>query len=839
MPQRLLEEMQQRPPTAGVRWAFRGIAAGRTGYIVIAFCLFVISLMWSATLYELDHDRNAVLDTAHINVENSARAYSEHVFGTLRVFDQILLRVRDDYDPNASSATLTRMIRRASGIYAGTAVIAIMDAEGNLLATNKTSTPIPHFGIDRDFFQAQAQASADLDQVYIGEPIPGRLSDKQVIVLSRRINEPNGGFGGTVTIAFDPQFLSGFFSDLKIGPHGSFAILRRDTIVLDMIRSAGHDQAAIGKNLAMGPLLPALARAPAGEYKTVSQLDGVTRIYSYRTNPDYPVVVVAGVSETDIMTGFRWRQSRLLSVAAGFTLFFIVVAIYQLRRITVHARSERTLRQTQEVLLQSQRVAKLGYYLHNLQSGAVFWSEGLAEMRGVPNRTSFTVDESLSCIDPADRERYLSARADAIAERRSFSFDVRIRHPDNSCHWEHRVILPQFDARGTMVSVLGVVQDISESKEAELALARSHDNMARAQQVAAFGSFDFDLITQKTEWSDEMFRILGLDKDKTVPGAYTIISMIHPDDRDRFRDSLSYGSTQNYPGDIEYRIIRPGGAERLIRAERGLILGDDGKPVRVNGSLQDITEQRAAEESRRELEHKLMQSQKLEALGTMAGGIAHDLNNNLTPIMVLSKLTARALEPGELRENLNMVFAASERAHDLVKRVLAFSRQDKIDKMPCNLGDVVDEALKLLRTTIPRTIDLDIRIDNVPAIMADPSQIDQLVANLVTNAAQAIGDDNGTIAVTLERVADVSHDDAIRLSVIDTGQGIDDTTRERMFEPFFTSKAVGKGTGLGLSIVTGIVTEHGGRIEVDSAPGKGARFDIYFPIADKQLLDAA
>ena len=159
--------------------------------------------------------------------------------------------------------------------------------------------------------------------------------------------------------------------------------------------------------------------------------------------------------------------------------------------------------------------------------------------------------------------------------------------------------------------------------------------------------------------------------------------------------------------------------------------------------------------------------------------------------------------------------------------------------MPCNLGDVVDEALKLLRTTIPRTIDLDIRIDNVPAIMADPSQIDQLVANLVTNAAQAIGDDNGTIAVTLERVADVSHDDAIRLSVIDTGQGIDDTTRERMFEPFFTSKAVGKGTGLGLSIVTGIVTEHGGRIEVDSAPGKGARFDIYFPIADKQLLDAA
>jgi signal transduction histidine kinase len=293
-------------------------------------------------------------------------------------------------------------------------------------------------------------------------------------------------------------------------------------------------------------------------------------------------------------------------------------------------------------------------------------------------------------------------------------------------------------------------------------------------------------------------------------------------------------------GTFEFRIVRPDGATRVIYRENGLIFDENGKPTRLYGSYQDVTEQRSAETRERELERKLMHSQKLEALGTLAGGIAHDLNNTLTPIMALSKITARRLEPGSvLHANLETIFVASEQARDLVKRVLAFSRQDKIDKQPTDLGEVVTEALKLLRATIPTSIQIDARIDDVSPVLADRSQIHQVVTNLVSNAAQAIGDRMGTIAVTIEAISDGGQHEAIRLGVSDTGRGMDQGTRDRIFEPFFTTKEVGQGTGLGLSIVASIVADHGARVEVASEPGQGSRFDIYFPPLDESAAAAA
>ena len=263
-----------------------------------------------------------------------------------------------------------------------------------------------------------------------------------------------------------------------------------------------------------------------------------------------------------------------------------------------------------------------------------------------------------------------------------------------------------------------------------------------------------------------------------------------------------------------------------------MVFDDEKRPVRLYGTVQDITERRLAEQRERDLERQLLHSQKLEALGTLAGGIAHDLNNTLVPIMALSKLTARRFEAGSLvRANLDTIYEASERARDLVKRVVAFSRKDESEKCETNIAEVVDEALKLLRATIPSSIALETRIEKVPAIPADGSQIHQIVTNVVSNASQAIGGEIGTITVTLDRVPGPSGESAICLSVKDTGMGMDEATQQRIFEPFFTTKPVGQGTGLGLSIVHGIVASHGGHIEVTSAPGKGTKLDLYFPVA--------
>jgi signal transduction histidine kinase len=233
-------------------------------------------------------------------------------------------------------------------------------------------------------------------------------------------------------------------------------------------------------------------------------------------------------------------------------------------------------------------------------------------------------------------------------------------------------------------------------------------------------------------------------------------------------------------------------------------------------------------ESRREAEVALLHSQRLESLGTLAGGVAHELNNALVPVIALTQIMARkAPEQGRDRANLDIVLRGAERARDLVTQILAFSRKEGPRREQVDLHVVLLEALRMLRASVPTSIRFEEDLARTPRIDGDPGQLHQVVVNLVTNAAQAIGDVPGKITVELRVQAEGRQ---IRLSVADTGIGMDDATRARIFEPFFTTKGVGEGTGLGLSVVHGIVTSHSGSIGVESAPGRGARFDVLFPV---------
>jgi signal transduction histidine kinase len=253
----------------------------------------------------------------------------------------------------------------------------------------------------------------------------------------------------------------------------------------------------------------------------------------------------------------------------------------------------------------------------------------------------------------------------------------------------------------------------------------------------------------------------------------------------------------------------------------------------------DITALKRAEEEGRALEAQLHHSQRLEALGTLAGGIAHDLNTALVPVLALAKLTMRRLpENGREHANLVTILQAAERARDLVHQILAFSRKDAPKRETVDLAALLRACLKMLIASLPATIRIAEAIDDVPPMSGDPGQLHQIVINLVVNAAQAIGDGMGTIAVTLtsagvgRRQDNAAMSPLIRLSVSDTGCGMDEATTQRIFEPFFTTKSVGEGTGLGLAVVHGIVVGHGGRIDVSSTPGAGTQFDIVLPALD-------
>ena len=265
-----------------------------------------------------------------------------------------------------------------------------------------------------------------------------------------------------------------------------------------------------------------------------------------------------------------------------------------------------------------------------------------------------------------------------------------------------------------------------------------------------------------------------------------------------------------------------------------MIFDDGGKATHLIAALRDVTELRTAEARQREMEQQLLHSQKLEALGTLAGGVAHELNNTLVPVLALAKLTMRGLpEGGREHANLATISRAAERARDLVQQIVAFSRKDAPKRVTVDLAELVSGCLKLLAASLPSTIQIAETISDVLPICGDPGQLHQVVVNLVVNAAQAIGNGMGTIAVTLTDIRACAGDPAmtpfIRLSVRDTGCGMDEATRRRIFEPFFTTKPVGEGTGLGLSVVHGVVVDHGGRITVHSEPGHGTCVEVFLP----------
>jgi nitrogen-specific signal transduction histidine kinase len=257
----------------------------------------------------------------------------------------------------------------------------------------------------------------------------------------------------------------------------------------------------------------------------------------------------------------------------------------------------------------------------------------------------------------------------------------------------------------------------------------------------------------------------------------------------------------------------------------------------------DITERVRGEETRKRLEAQLRQAQKMEAIGTLAGGIAHDFNNVLTGILCNTQLAEFDLPPDHpARPYIAGVEQASMRARDLVAKILTFSRRTEQQFGIHSLPPVVEEALDLLRASLPATIQIRRSLDpGLPPVRCDPGQLHQVVMNLGTNAAHAMAPRGGQIAVSLETAQPESavttnHPalagrDCVRLMISDTGHGMDALTRERIFEPFFTTKPVGEGTGLGLSVVHGIIEDHGGAITVDSAPGRGTTFTVWLPVA--------
>jgi PAS domain S-box-containing protein len=314
------------------------------------------------------------------------------------------------------------------------------------------------------------------------------------------------------------------------------------------------------------------------------------------------------------------------------------------------------------------------------------------------------------------------------------------------------------------------------------------------------------------------------------------------------RKTLLKGGTVRFETRVEFDRLREDlklATSRTGHAHLDVMITNLGLDAEFNPKgylmhVQDVTEQRRAEEALQARERQLRQSQKMEAIGTLAGGIAHDFNNLLTPIMGYTEMAVMSEPETAVRQYLDEVLKASRRARDLVQQILTFSRQSDKALRPVRFGPILKEVLKLLRASLPATVEIrqEIRTER-DGLQADPTEIHQVLMNLCTNAAHAMRERGGVLTVQLNELtvdrfargelARLAPGPYLELVVSDTGAGMDKATQERIFEPFFTTKKSGEGSGMGLSVVHGIVTALKGLIAVESEPGKGTTFRLFFP----------
>ena len=384
--------------------------------------------------------------------------------------------------------------------------------------------------------------------------------------------------------------------------------------------------------------------------------------------------------------------------------------------------------------------------------------------------------------------------------------------------------------------LLAVTQDITERKQAEKALTKQKKIMAEAETLADIGSWEWDIINDTWLFSDNWFNIHGCVNSQL--SSSQLIQIAHHEDRPAIEEAFTRAVKNGEPYDIQHRIIRQDTGEiRYVNVKGVVEFDDSSKQKTLVGVVQDITENK-------KLQSQLQQAQKMESLGTLTGGIAHDFNNLLYMIVGNTELALEDIPKwNPAYTNLEEIKSASLRAAGIVKHLLNFSRKTDQKMIPIDVVTVIKDSLKFLRSTIPSTVKIHEQFsDDDIIILADSTQVNQIIMNLCVNASQSMEETGGTLKINIEKTICEAEDvkeffdlvpgNYLKITVNDTGPGISPEIINRIFDPYFTTKEMGKGSGMGLSIVLGIIKNHGGAIWVDSSLGKGTTFSLLFPMVE-------
>lgn len=500
------------------------------------------------------------------------------------------------------------------------------------------------------------------------------------------------------------------------------------------------------------------------------------------------------------------------------------------RRETESAQAHESLRQQEALVHGIIDNMTAAIYVKNTEGRYVLCNHTVCSLFGL------TMDQILGKTDqelmPAEAPRLREADLRALQATKPIEYDESF-----TFQGEERTFItvkfPLHRSDGSVYALCGISTDITLRQRTEQALRESEARFSRAVRGSNDGIWDWNIQTDELYCSTRLWELLGHDEPILDGKMKSFEQLMHPEDIQGVRQAVKAHLWQRVPYDYEHRLLTRSGEYRWFRARGSAVWSETGEPLQMAGSLSDIHEQK-------KLEADLRQSQKMEAIGQLAGGVAHDFNNLLTVINGYCELLLEDADlPETALEFLREMSHAGHRASDLTQQLLAFSRKQLLVPEVLDVNEVVHRSKKLLERVIGEHIQLNVSCtDGLGSIRVDPSQLGQVILNLAVNARDAMTKGGSLLIRTyglhlesdaLAPVAEMRPGDYVVLEVTDTGTGISEDDLPRIFEPFFTTKEVGQGTGLGLATIYGIVRQLEGHIEVSSKRGEGATFKIYLP----------
>jgi signal transduction histidine kinase/ActR/RegA family two-component response regulator len=751
---------------------------------------------------------NRTYDRAQTILQKTATSLDERMKRTVTATDMVLKYMVDEIQQKGikqitSSREEWERFRKFGEALPDVGSLWLLDHKADLLLDSTQYPSQPMSFADREYYGPHRDKGIES---YIGPVVKGRITKKYSFTITRRINKNDGGFAGILVAAIETDDFTNFLQNLGIGEKGAVTIWRIDGKLI--LRQPMEDR-YLSKDFSHLSLFKISFRdSSSGVLHDAQGVDGVERLAAYQKIQGLPLVAVTSIPIAAIRQVWVVDVKNYILIAL-FTLGGLMGLTCLVYRSTARedaARRELEIAHEQVTRLNSeleQRVQERTVQLvaanrdlnnENIQRRQA--EEALRESRAKLEAALASMTEAIFI---ADGEGQFTDFNDAFVRYYRFQGKEECSKAIAEC--------PNY-----------IDAYFEDGTPAPLDMWA----MPRALRGETGSNIDYMLRrkdTGETWWGSYSFGPIK-DNDNRIVGAVVCAREITA--RKRMEEELRRSHDQ-----LELRV-----------QERTADL------ARANKELKE-------EIARREkAEQQLLQAQRLESIGTLTGGIAHDINNILGPIVINSEMALMDLpKESGVRNYLELILKSGLRGKDLVRQMLLFSRKSEKKQEVLPLSPLIKETFKLLRSSLPTTIHMRLILETESdAVYADPSQVQQVIINLCTNAAYAMRGTTGSIELSLQAItfgstdlpeADMQPGDYLVLSVKDTGAGMEEEVRKRVFEPFFTTKPVGEGTGLGLSVVYGIVKSHRGRITVYSEPGRGSIFRVYLPKAETRVLEKA